>query len=291
MTPRRALLSIALGLLALAAASPAASEPAIWTVKDADSRIMLFGSVHVLPPDLAWRTKALDEALAQADDLWFETDVGGAGVTESGLLARRHGTRPGGAGLIATLSPAGRTRLERVTTRLGLAPAALDGLRPWLAEMTLSVAALAAQGAGVEAGVERSLLDAAPKAERKTLESAAEQIAFFAEAPEADQLASLEDTLRQLDEDPAFYDRLIRAWIAGDLKTIEVLGLEPLKTVSPVLYQRLIVERNRRWVEAIRRRLAGSGETVIVVGAGHLVGPDGVPALLRAQGIEVDGPR
>ncbi|ATQ41077.1 TraB/GumN family protein [Caulobacter mirabilis] len=291
MTSKRALLSTVLSLLALASASPATAEPATWTVKDADSRILLFGSVHVLPPELAWRPKALDDALAQADDLWFETDVGGAGVTESGLLARRHGTRPAGAGLLATLSPAGRARLERVCARLGLAPVALDGLRPWLAEVTLSVAALAAQGAGVEAGVERSLLDAAPRAERKMLESPTEQIAFFADAPEADQLASLEDTLRQLDEDPAFYDRLIRAWVAGDLKTIEALGLEPLKTASPVLYQRLIVERNRRWVAAIRKRLAGAGETVIVVGAGHLVGPDGVPALLRAQGIEVEGPQ
>lgn len=270
---------------------PTYAEPPIWTVKDADSTILLFGSVHVLPADLDWRPAALDAALAKTDDLWFETDVGGAGATESGLLARRYGTMPGNAGLLEKLSPLGRERLARISDRLGLAPAALDGLRPWLADVTLSVAALAAQGAGVEAGVERTLLDAAPHAKRKMLESPAEQIAFFAEAPEVEQLASLEDTLRQLDEDPGYYDRLIGAWAAGDLNEIEALGLAPLKTVSPVLYDRLIVERNRRWVEAIRERLAGSGETVIVVGAGHLVGPDGVPALLRAQGIEVDGPR
>lgn len=282
---------IAAGVLAAFLTSSAWAEPAVWTVRDADSTILLFGSIHVLPADLDWRPKALTEALEQADDLWFETDVGGAGATEAGLLARRHGTMPGGAGLIAKLSPLGQARLERVAARLGLSPAALDGLRPWLADVTVSVAALATQGAGMDSGVERALLDAAPKAKRRTLETPAEQIAFFAEAPETDQLASLEDTLRQLDENPGFYDELIRAWVNGDLKALEALGLEPLRTVSPTLYSRLITERNRRWSEVIAERLAGSGETVIVVGAGHLVGPDGVPALLRARGLTVEGPQ
>ena len=52
----------------------------------------------------------------------------------------------------------------------------------------------------------------------------------------------------------------------------------------------LIQRRNAAWTRAIAERLAGSGETVIVVGAGHLVGPDSVPALLRARGIKVEGP-
>lgn len=274
-----------------ATVSPAAAEPAVWTVKDADSTIVLFGSIHVLPPGMDWRPDALDAALDRADDLWFETDVGSDRDAESGLIARREGTMPGNAGLIALLTPEGRERLDRIAGKLGFAPAVLDGLKPWLADVTLSVAALAAQGAGVDDGVERTLIEAAPRATRRTFETSAEQIAFFAGAPMKDQLASLEDTLRQLDEDPGYYDRLIRAWAAGDTGTIEALGLEPLRDISPTLYDRLIVQRNRRWAAAIEKRLAGSGETVIVVGAGHLVGKDSVPALLRARGLEVEGPQ
>lgn len=275
---------------AVATAAPAAAEPAVWTVRDADSTIVIFGSVHVLPRGLDWRPPVLDAALKTADDLWFETDLSGDRDAESHLFAIREGTMPGQAGLIALLTPEGRGRLDRVCARLGLAPAALDGLKPWLADITLSVAALAAQGVGVNDGVERSLLEAAPQAARRTFETREAQIGFFAGAPLADQLASLEDTLRQLDEDPDYYDRLIRAWTAGDAKGIEALGLEPLKRVSPVLYDRVIAQRNRRWAEAIEQRLAGAGRTVIVVGAGHLVGDDGVPALLRARGIAVEGP-
>lgn len=262
----------------------------MWTIRDADSTIVLFGSVHVLPRGLDWRPDALDAALARADDVWFETHVGPDRDAESQLIARREGTLPGNAGLIALLTPKGRERLDRICGRLGFSPAVLDGLKPWLADVTLSVAALAAQGVGVGDGVERSLIEAAPEAQRRTFETSEQQIAFFAGAPMADQLASLEDTLRQLDEDPGYYDRLIAGWAAGDTRVIETLGLEPLRRVSPTLYDRLIVQRNRRWADTIQQRLAGSGETVIVVGAGHLVGDDGVPALLRARGIAVEGP-
>lgn len=281
---------LAWAVFLLGCAPAAEARPPVWTVTDADSTIVLFGSVHMLPRDLDWRPAALDAALAEADDLWFETDTGPAGNQESAQIARREGTMPGSAGLIALLSPQGQARLDRVAGRLGFAPASLDGLRPWLAEITLSVAFLTARGAGVGSGVEQALADAAPGAARRTFETPAEQIAFFAGAPTRDQLASLEDTLRQLDEDPGYYDRLIATWAAGDSDGLEAMALAPLKTVSPVLYDRLIVQRNRRWTATIRERLAGSGETVIVVGAGHLLGPDGVPALLRAEGIAVEGP-
>lgn len=287
-------LSIWSGLAALAAAlalaaapAPAAAEPATWTIRDADSTIVLFGSMHLLPDGLDWRPATLDAALAEADDLWFETPTDD---TASSQAARRLGVLPVGESLFSRLTPQGRARLERQGERLGLSPAAVDHLRPWLADLTLSVAALLRDGALVDAGVERRLETAAPSATRRYFETPAEQIDFLAGAPEADQLASLEETLRQLDEDPELFSRLVRAWLSGDQAAIEALGVTPLRTLSPVLYERVLAGRNRRWVEIVLARLAGSGTTVMVVGAGHLTGPDGVPALLRARGVAVEGP-
>ena len=277
--------------LSLAATAPARAEPATWTIRDKDSTILLFGSVHVLPAGLDWRPDALDAALAQADDLWFETPADPAQSGAAAQLARQYGYLGADQSLIDQLTPKGREQLKRVCVRLGIAPAAIDRLKPWLADISLSVAVLATQGASADSGVERILTEAAPAtAQRRYFETTSEQILMFAQAPTTDQLASLEDTLRQLDEDPAFFERLIGAWLDGDQTEIVALGVAPLKTVSPVLYQRLLVERNRRWAEVIAQRLAGSGETVIVVGAAHLAGPDGVPALLRARGIVVEGP-
>jgi len=271
-------------------AGPAAAEPPVWTVRDADSTITLFGSVHVLPADLDWRPDRLDAALATADDLWFETPVGQASDAEAAQAATARGYLPAGQSLSSLLTADGRARLDRVSGRLGLAPAGMERLAPWYADITLGVVTLMRQGATVTTGVERTLAEAAPQAQRRAFETSGQQIAFFADAPMADQLASLEDTLRQLDEDPDYYNQLINAWAKGDTRAIETLGLTPMKQISVYLYDQLIVQRNRRWVDTIAGRMNGSGRTVIVVGVGHLVGPDSVPALLRARGYAVDGP-
>lgn len=279
-----------LAVIATLFTTPAAAEPPVWVVKDADSTVVLFGAVHILPKDLAWRPKALDDALATADDLWFETPVDPDSQAEASRAAQANGYLSEGQTLEALLSAAGRERLARVGAKLSLAPGALSRVRPWLADVTLGVVALNQQGASVDSGVERALAEAAPTAARRAFETSSQQIAFFSDAPLGDQLASLEDTLRQLDEDPGFYDRLIDAWARGDTRALEAMGLTPMKQVSLYLYDQLIVQRNRRWAETIATRMAGSGETVIVVGVGHLVGPDSVPALLRARGFTVEGP-
>ncbi len=79
--------------------------------------------------------------------------------------------------------------------------------------------------------------------------------------------------------------------MGGDLKTLDREVVAPLRKASPGLYETLVVQRNARWVKAISERMAGSGRTVVIVGMGHLIGPDGLPARLRALGYDVEGPR
>jgi hypothetical protein len=100
----------------------------------------------------------------------------------------------------------------------------------------------------------------------------------------------LEDTLKELEDDPGAYNAMVGAWMNGDEDALARYGDERLRRVSPYLYKRLIADRNERWTRTILHRLAGHGATVMVVGAGHLVGPDGVPARLRALGVTVEGP-
>lgn len=278
--------------VAALAGGPAAAQPPVWVVRDADSEIVIFGSVHLLPPGLDWTPPALDAALKRADDIWFELPIDPASTAESGRLAIQKGLAPpGGERLSAKLSPTGQARLARFCGELGLSRPVIEAMQPWLAEMTLVISHLARQGASGSAGVEQTLAAAAPAAaRRRAFETPAEQIGFFADAPEADQIASLEDSLRVLEEEPAAFGKLIDAWVRGDLAALEAEGLAPLRTAAPGLYDRLIVRRNARWADALAERLAGSGESVVVVGAGHLVGSDGLPAMLRARGIAVEGP-
>jgi uncharacterized protein YbaP (TraB family) len=273
------------------------AKPPVWTVHGRGATITLFGSVHILSRDLDWRPEALTAALAEADELWFETPIDDAAVLDISRQALAKGLLPEDRNLAEMLSARGRTRLRRAETDLHLPGPALERLRPWLAELTIADADYAREGATAEEGVERQLSTAAPQASRHSFETAAQQIALFSGQPEAVQVSSLEDTLRDLQDDPDQARRLIDAWMKGDLKAIEKEGLQPLRRDSPQMFKALLTDRNAAWLKVLSERLgvpAADGSPariVVVVGVGHLVGPGGVPALLRARGFRVDGPK
>lgn len=278
------------GLIA-AIALPARAEAPMWVVKDADSEMVLFGSVHILPPGLEWRPARLDGALARAEDVWFELPVGPATDQAVSRLAAASGILPSDQSLFKLLPPDDSERLLRLARAYGADPANLARLEPWLAEVALAGAVFAKAGAETSHGVEAVLNAAAPaNARRRALETPAEQIDLFDQTPMADQIASLNASLIDLETDPDGYIKLVRAWMAGDPAVLDREALAPLRAASPTLFRRLVTERNARWTTELDARLKGRGRTVVVVGVGHLVGPDGVPARLRALGYSVTGP-
>jgi uncharacterized protein YbaP (TraB family) len=279
------------GLAALALAAPAWAQPPVWTLNDADSEIVIFGSVHVLPEGLDWRPFALDKALAQADDLWFEVPLDGATDAATQRESNARGFLPEGRNLSSMLSKVARARLAKVAAGLEVPVGQLDRMQPWYAELTLSSALYRQSGAAASQGVEQTLASAAPRAQRRAFETPEQQVDFFANAPVGDQIVSLEETLKQIDIRPGDYQGLVRAWMAGDVDALDKEAVQPLRKSSPRLYALLVAQRNGRWAQRIAERLKGKGRTVVVVGVGHLVGKDGVPARLRAMGLKVDGPK
>lgn len=287
--PLAAALAVALALLS--AASPAHAQPPVWVVRDADSEMLLFGSVHVLPPGLDWRPAALDAALSQADDIWFELPVGPDADAEAARLAAAWGYLPPDRTLTGLLSVDGAARLARVAQQYGLPMALIDRFEPWLAEVALAGATYRAAGADSASGVEKSLAAAAPPAAaRRALETPAEQIALFDGTPMPEQVASLEESLTETEDDPQAYAELVEAWMRADVATLETDALGPLREAAPGLYARLVTARNAAWTRTLDARLKGAGRSVVVVGVGHLLGADGLPARLRALGYSVQGP-
>lgn len=284
----------ALILVALSAACappPAQAQPAVWIVRDHDSEMLLFGSIHLLPPGLDWRPAALDAALAKADDLWFELPVDPATEQEAARLAMRLGVLPPGPGLYERLPEDSRLRLGRMAVKYGLPPNVLDQLKPWFAEVMLVTTMVGAQGADIANGVEQQVSATAPPGvRREALERVEDQLAAFDHVPMEEQLASLAYNLQAMEEDPEAFDRLVAIWMSADLAALEAEAVAPLEAVAPALYERLIVARNAAWLAQLQDRLEGSGRTVVVVGAGHLVGEVGLPERLRALGYEVEGP-
>ena len=288
----RRLIGAASALVLALFAGTAWALPPVWVVKDHDSTLVMFGSVHLLPPGTEWRPAALRDALSHADQVWFEAPMDVAGLSAATQAALAHAVLPEGQSLSAMLSPGGRQRLAKAAQLLGVSAAQLDKLQPWYAELAIQSGLFQQLGVKGSDGVEQQLwAGLSPAAARKTLETPEEQIDFFAGAPIKEQLASLEQALKDVPNARRDYDELLKAWLGGDVRTLDRKVVAPLKRNSPMLYDRVVTQRNARWVKAIDERLKRSGETVIVVGMGHLIGPDGLPARLRAQGFQVEGPR
>jgi uncharacterized protein YbaP (TraB family) len=253
---------------------------------------VLFGSIHMLPRNLEWQPPALTQAMQHATDIWFEIPIDRASDETAVRLGARAGQAAPGDPLWSHLTESERADVERAAARLGLDPARMANLRPWMADLTLELAADARAGGVAAQGVEARLQrEAPPSVKRHALETARQQIGFLAGSDVRDQAASLVLTARQMLAEEDSFDRTLRDWLSGDQQGLDRDDLAPMEAAAPKLFDRLITARNHRWADVVARLARRRGATVIVVGAGHMVGPHGLPALLRARGLAVDGPR
>ena len=287
----RSLRALALGAALASGASAARADPPLWRVSGPQAQIDLFGSIHLLSNATHWRTPALEAELAKADAVWFEIPLGRTAQADAVALMQAKGLLPAGQTLSALLPPALETRVIALARTEGLAPAALERMRPWLVELELTLVFYQRQGYREDLGVESQINAAAPPAiPRGAFETLAEQVALFADDPVPEQVASLKETLDDIDADPGTFNRAADAWRRGDVKGIETEVIEPMRKDDEALYRRLLVERNRRFADRIEQMAKGHQRVFVVVGVGHLVGPDGVPAMLRRDGVRVEGP-
>jgi uncharacterized protein YbaP (TraB family) len=285
--------SIALRLLAcltlLLVCVPALAKPALWVVKDADTTIYLFGTVHLMPKDADWHYLALDRALAESSTLYIEvTDDDPASMA---ALVLRHGMDPGHP-LSSQLSPSEAHRLSVLANKTGVPGGmqTLNMMRPWMAALTLAVTPLLKAGLAPEQGVDKQLKASMLGAGKPVLglETAEQQIRFLADMPRAVELALLRSTMRDADKGPIKLTALIDAWKAGDADTIARIGNDDIRKLEPRLYQLLLVQRNEAWATKIATMLQQPGVVFIAVGAAHLAGPDSVQAHLEQLGLPVE---
>ncbi len=287
MKPSLAALAAALTLVTGAASA----EPEMWIAHSAHASALLFGSVHLLPKGVDWEPAKLKEAIAQADEIWFELPIDGQTALQVERAAAGRGLLPPGDSLFSHLSDVEQVRLRTTCQILEVSCEVLARMRPWLAETTLSVAADMRTGALASEGVEQHLAAEAPaSARRRAFETVGQQIGFLADPSPSEQVRSLDETVAEIADDPGIYDRVLKEWLAGDSAALARDALDPVAKTSPAMYRRLLTERNQRWAHILGQELASGRKIVVVVGAAHLIGPGGVPALLRKQGIAVEGP-
>lgn len=295
----RSLLACAVALffvLALCARPAAAQEAAqgdrhmLWTVSsDAGVEGYLVGSVHLMKPEAYPLAEAFDEAFAAADVVAFEADQDSM-TAQAQTLTMRLGVYPGGQTLESELSDTTYAALEAWAAELGLPLAQLQRLEPWMIALMVPVIQIQQAGYAPQSGIDAHFFAKAKEAgtPRVAFETPEEQLGFFDTMPPQEQEAFLKHGLDEAEETVAMMDEMTAAWRAGDAGTLERLLQDEMQQQFPALYQTLVVDRNDRWMPEIVRLLGDEAVPLIVVGAAHIVGEDGLTALLEAEGYRVD---
>lgn len=284
-------------VLAQAAPAPAAPAaapaiqgqgPALWVIKDADSTLYLFGSVHVLRPTTGWASPRVNAAFDSASDVWFEITNPEDQAAMMPLI-QQYGLSPQ-TPLSSRLTPEEVAQLDVAAKTIGASAAQLDPLKPWLAALSLSVAPLVKAGYDPQSGVELALKARAQAAGKRLhgFETLEKQVGMLATLPDDVQLEFLRETLKDFDEAVEMLDSMVEAWAKGDVQALDRIVVEEMKTDAPELYKVLLVDRNTDWANQIQTLLQGSGTAFIAVGAAHLTGDDSVQSILQSRGVAVE---
>jgi len=279
---RRAPVLLLLALLT-ACAKPQPARPALWEVNGpGGEKGWLFGTIHQLPREADWRTPTVSRALDQADSLVLEIaaiDDDAKTAAAFTALAKSPNLPP----LSRRIDPKLRSALDKVIAEDRLDPAALSALETWAAALTLASAS--SKDTSPDNGIDRALVRAFPDKTRLEFEGAQDQLAIFDRLPETDQRSLLEATLRD-DPGEASEEQLAEAWRKGDMNVI-ARETRTGMLANPALRKALYLDRNLAWQAKLEAILRQGRRPFVAVGAAHMAGSDGLPALLAARGWKV----
>jgi uncharacterized protein len=259
-------------------------DPALWVVRDKDTTIYMFGTIHLLRPGLGWFDDGVKAAFDKSDTLVLEiVDPDPAEVAKimSDLAFDKSGKT-----IRQKLPAADVPAYEAAVAKLGLPVEALDPLDGWAVALNLYLAGIATSGYDPNSGVETVLKAAA--AGRKLpvvpLETMRMQMEIFDSMPPELQTQYVTETVKGMDLIAAQTDMLVDAWATANPDGVATLmneGFEQLDLVEP-----LLTRRNANWARWINQRMKQPGTVFMAVGAGHLAGTVSVQQLLTAYGLD-----
>lgn len=268
-------------------ARAAGDGPALWVVRDADSTVYLYGTVHMLKPGTAWGSDKVDAAFDSASELWLEV-TNPEDQSELGPIFQQYGLSPDRP-LSSWLTPEEKAQVDAAVAGSGLSPAQIDPVRPWFAALMLGTGPLKAAGYDTNLGVElhfRARAEAAGKRLRG-LERAGQQIGGLAGMSDEGQMVYLRHYLSTWDRAASDLDAAVAGWLVGDEAAMIRFAYENGRAISEETHQIFLARRNADWANQIETLMQGSGVSFIAVGAAHLHGADRVQDLLAARGLTV----
>jgi uncharacterized protein YbaP (TraB family) len=282
--------------------APVPRDPGLpmWVIRDDDSTIYLTGTIHMLPPDLVWRSDKLETALAESDTLWLElaeiADME-AFREKSGPLIQEVAVSTGPP-LSQLLNERERVALNTALSRAGVTGEAarrMDNMKPWFVMQAIATAPLLRAGYIPDAGIDIKLAAMAKELGKpvKGLEQVEDQVRVLSSGSEEGQLRRLRMLLAQpayaMDMSGWLSSATFEAWTEGNALPVTLMitiASMAGNDDNGMSMDALLGDRNENWAIQIEEMLARDGVDFIAVGAAHLVGPDSVQMKLKQRGIE-----
>jgi len=277
------------GSLPLIADIPA--HPALWTVHSRSATAYLLGSIHLLPTNVRWRTPKLEAAMAASDVFVFEAPMDDSGKAATEEFMREHGALPPDVALPSLLDAQTLADYDKALALTHVPPDTLTHTRPWVAGLILEVALIGEEHYSPDSGVDRQVFALAHR-EGKTVryfETVDRQFSLLLPRNPKLELAEFDATLKGLGTQADELGPLVDAWAHGNADEVGKLVNAELEA-DPAAKKTLLDNRTEAWAVQLNGMLAEHHTYFITVGAGHLAGPNGLSALLRARGYRVDGP-
>jgi uncharacterized protein YbaP (TraB family) len=281
-------LNLELDLHAKSPAGEQTGKSCLWSIQTQSNKFYLLGSLHVLKQDAYPLAAAIGSAYADSRKLVFETDI--AALQEPAMQAKmlQLGLYPEGQNLIQDIDGRTQQLLQRKMSELGLPLEQFVRFKPWFLAVTLATLELQRLGFNPNYGLDlhffnRSRTDAK---EIGFLEPAEFQLNLLGNMVKKDQIAFLNQTLKDLEIVNQLAADLVKFWKAGNANGLHELLFRSFKDY-PDIHDRLLIRRNKKWVEEIEGIMQENKNVLFVVGAGHLVGPRSVVDLLKKKGYKV----
>lgn len=272
----------------LCAAAQAGGQHVFWEVAGKHNKVYLLGSVHVLHAKDHALPAVTDAAYADAEVLVEELDLYAATADMFGAEAMKLQFLPEGQSLATVIGTELNEKLRTSARKLGLDLDYVGRMQPWYVATLISSLNLTKAGYSPTDGVDYQIAERAHRDGKPIvgLETATEQLGYLASMSMPDQRRFLADALDETDNADGLRE-ITDAWRRGDLEALERELKEGMED-SPDLFGKVVTQRNRNWLPRIEQMLADNGKDYLVVtGALHMIGPDGLVEMLRARGYRI----
>lgn len=282
-------LLLLLAPLAISRPASAQEKSFLWKVRSEKNSIYILGSIHFLKRESYPLKPSIEQAFDASKKLVLEIDLPSVTPQKTQQVTLEKGLFRDGTTLQQNVAKETYDLTEQRARELGIDLRAMSPLKPWLVALTLTTMKLQKLGFDPSYGVDRYLTERAKRSGKSTggLETLEFQLGLFDGMPRRDQEMMLRETLKEMDRLDQGVEQIVQLWLKGDVGSLEEWLLAGMREY-PEVYAKVIVERNRRWLPQIEKMIAQGENAMVVVGAAHLVGREGVIELLKQLGYTVE---